>query len=239
MIAGGGCSHGVPSVPNQIAKVNANGSWSTVVDLSAWLNAHPDANKAVQDYEPDGTWYSMINVRGSLYALEPNNQQIVKVDPSTGAISQVIDLSKTFPGTTEWYGPTAIAYHGNFFIGNLDQFPIEGGASTVLKMTPDGTIKNWATGLNTILGLVFDNRDRIYVLEMTVPDTNTPPPYFPTPGRGQVVRIDPNGAQQTIATGLSLPTGMTMGPNGKLYVSNWGFGPTGLGGGQILEIEVK
>jgi hypothetical protein len=73
----------------------------------------------------------------------------------------------------------------------------------------------------------------MYVLEMTV---GAP---FPTPGLGRIIRIDPNGNRETITTGLSLPTGMTMGPNGKLYVSNWGFSPTAIGGGQVLEIEVN
>ena len=232
LLAGGGCSHGVPSVPNGIVKVNSNGGWSMVTDLSNWLQSHPPASPAIQDFEPDGTWYSMINVRGDLYALEPNTQQIVRVDPATGTTSLVIDLSKTYPGTTEWFGPTAIAYHGNFFIGNLDQFPIEGGASQILKMTPDATTKAWETGLNTVLGLVFDNKDRMYVLEMTV---GAP---FPTPGLGRIVRIDPGGSRTVIATGLNLPTGMAMGPDGKLYVSNWGFGPPPIGLGEIVQIDV-
>jgi hypothetical protein len=37
-----------------------------------------------------------------------------------------------------------------------------------------------------------------------------------------------------IATGLSLPTSMTFGPDGNLYVANVGFGPPPIGLGQIL-----
>ena len=52
-------------------------------------------------------------------------------------------------------------------------------------------------------------------------------PLGGTPGTGDVVRVDPSsGATQVITTGLSLPTGMTFGPDGKLYVSNVGFGPS-------------
>ena len=62
-------------------------------------------------------------------------------------------------------------------------------------------------------------------------------PGSPALSRGDIVRIDPSGAQTTIVTGLTFPTGMTRGPDGALWVSNQGFGPTTPGFGQILRIE--
>ena len=59
----------------------------------------------------------------------------------------------------------------------------------------------------------------------------------PTPGTGDILRIDPSGAKTTIVSGLTFPTGMTMGPDGALWVSNQGFGPTIPGFGQILRID--
>ena len=228
LLAGGGCSHGVASIPNGIVKVNADGSWSWVANLSDWQQSHPVLHPEPDDFEPDGTWYSMIDVRDDLYALEPNHGELVKVTAS-GGVSRVIDISASQGHIV----PTALAYHGNFYMGNLFRFPIPGGASKVFKITPSGEIIVDVSGLNTVLGLVFDNRDRMYVLEMTV---GAP---FPTPGKGRVLRIDPSGTITIIATGLSLPTGMTMGPDGNLYVSNVGFGPTAIGGGQVLKITIS
>jgi hypothetical protein len=71
LLAGAGCSHAVPTVPNSIIKVNPNGTWSQVADLSAWLQSHPSANPEPADFEPDGVWYSMINVRGDYMHLNP------------------------------------------------------------------------------------------------------------------------------------------------------------------------
>jgi hypothetical protein len=97
--------------------------------------------------------------------------------------------------------------------------------------------------LTTVLGIVFDNRDRMYVLEMS-PAAGMPMPFI-----GQVRRIEPSGSSKVIATGLALPTAMTLGPgywvrfptdpipspDGKLYISNFGFGfPAGAG--QIVRI---
>ncbi|MBN9384068.1 MAG: ScyD/ScyE family protein [Chitinophagaceae bacterium] len=227
LLAGGGCSHGVAGIPNGIVKVNSNGTWTWVANLSDWQQSHPVLHPEPDDFEPDGTWYSMIDVRGDLYALEPNHGELVKVTTG-GSVSRVIDISASQGHIV----PTALSYHGNFYMGNLYTFPIPGGASKIFKITPSGEIKVVASGLNTVLGLVFDNRDRMYVLEMTVGAA------FPTPGMGRVLRIDPSGQMTTIAMGLSLPTGMTMGPDGNLYVSNWGFSPKAIGGGQVLKITL-
>jgi hypothetical protein len=50
--------------------------------------------------------------------------------------------------------------------------------------------------------------------------------------------VDPSGKKTVIASGLFLPTGMTMGPDGNLYVSEWGFGPPPIGMGQITRINL-
>jgi hypothetical protein len=54
-----------------------------------------------------------------------------------------------------------------------------------------------------------------------------------------VIRIDPSSGNPTlIASGLFLPTAMTFGSDGALYVSNVGFGPPLNGFGQVLRITV-
>jgi hypothetical protein len=226
VLAGAGCSHGVPSIPNGVIRVEPNGAWTMIADLSAWLMSHPVLNPEEEDFEPDGTFYSMLSVRGDLYTVEPNHGDFIKVT-TAGAISRVVDVSASQGHIV----PTALAYHGNFFLGNLNPFPIVDGTAKILKITPSGELKDWATGLTTVLGLAFDQRDRMYVLENTVSSPNG----LPAPGHGQIVRIDPSGKKETIVTGLSLPTGMTMGPDGNLYVSNWGFGPPL---GQIVKVTL-
>jgi hypothetical protein len=229
LLAGAGCSHGHLDVDNGIVRVNPDGSTTQVANLSAFIKANPVANPDEDDFEPDGTWYSMVAVHGDLYAVEPNHGEVDRVDPATGGISRVVDVSASQGHIV----PTALAYKGNFFLGNLGTFPVVPGTQTVFKLTPSGNLKPWATGLTTILGIAFDNRDRIYVLETSNHAGN------PTPGMGDIVRIDPSGAQTTIVSGLTFPTGMTMGPDGALWVSNQGFGPTIPGFGQILRVVLN
>ena len=64
---------------------------------------------------------------------------------------------------------------------------------------------------------------------------------FPGPqavGTGTVVCVNGDGTLNTVATGLTFPTGMTFGPDGALYVSNIGFGAPP-GAGQIVRIATS
>ena len=229
LIAGAGCSHGLANTANGIIRVNADGSTTLIADLSAFEKANPVANPDLGDFEPDGTWYSMVAVRGSLYAVEPNHQEIDRINPLTGQIQRIVDLS---PARPEWVGPTSIAYHGNFYVGNLSTFPIVPGSSQVRKITPSGEVSIVATNFSAVLGVTFDQEGFMYVLE------NSTVAGFPTPFTGKVLRVTDTGVEE-IATGLFLPTAMTFGPDGSLYVSNVGFGPPPVGLGEIVRITVS
>jgi sugar lactone lactonase YvrE len=230
VLAGAGCSHGLLGTSNGVVRVNADGTTTLVANLSAFQASHPVAHPEPNDFEPDGTWYSMVAVRGKLYAVEPNHGEVVRISPTTGAIERVVDVSATQGHIV----PTAIAYHGNFFVGNLGTFPVAPGSEKIFKLTPSGRLKVWAEGLSTVLGLDVDSRGRLYVLESMTQPGNPGPAQF---GSGMIVRIEHSGAVTTIATGLTFPTGMTFGPDGALYVSNLGF--AGPGAGQILKVDVS
>lgn len=228
ILAGAGCSHGLKGTHNAIIRVNSDGTWSQVANLSAFQKAHRVANPEPDDFEPDGTWYGMVAAGGTLYAVEPNHGELDAIT-TDGKIKRVADISH-FQGHIV---PTAIVYGGqNFFVGNLERFPIQGDTSKVLKITPDGEITTVAIDFSTILGLAFDSKHRLYVLENT---TGNP---FPTPGTGKILRIDGKHKYTEIATGLNLPTAMTFGPDGNLYVSNWGFGPPPVGMGEVVKVTL-
>ncbi len=116
-------------------------------------------------------------------------------------------------------------------MGTLGKFPIVEGSSSIYKLTPRGHIKAVVTGVTTVVGVAFDCQCYLYILENT---TGNP---FPTPNTGKVLRVTDDGLEE-IATGLFLPTAMTFGPDGALYVSNVGFGPPPVGLGQIVRVTV-
>ena len=228
LLAGAGCSHGLAGTNNGVIRVDSNDHTTLVANLSRFQKTHPVANPEPDDFEPDGTWYSMVAVGNTFYAVEPNHGELDAVTTG-GQIRRITDISLTQGHIV----PTAIAFNGkNFYVGNLDTFPIKDGSSKIMKITPQGKLITAYIGFTTVLGLAFDSRGRLYVLENT---TGNP---FPTPGTGKVLRIDGKNKTTEIASGLSLPTAMTFGPDGNLYVSNVGFGPPPIGLGQVLKITV-
>ena len=224
--AGWGCSHGLLHTNNVVFKVEPGGKWKQIADLSDFQKHRPVEHPNPGDFEPDGTWYSMISLRGKLYAIEPNHGELDEIT-TRGEITRISDISASQGHIV----PTTVVHHGAFFVGNLDLFPIPGGASKILRITRSGKIKTVVTGLDTVVGLAFDHEGFLYILENTVGQ------MFPTPGFGKVVRVTDDGLED-IATGLSVPTAMTFGPDGNLYVSNLGFGPPPVGLGQVVRITV-
>src|SRR5262245_9160475 len=202
LLAGAGCSHGVPDVPNGIIRVHDDGTWTLVADLSAFQQTFPVQNPEPADFEPDGTWYSMVAVDGSFYALEPNHGELDKITLGDAAldIRRISDISASQGHVV----PTAVTFrHGNFYVGNLTTFPLVQGAAHIYKISRSGRIRIAVSGLTNILGVAFSPHGHLFVLENT---TGNP---LPTPNTGVIVRVTHGGHLETVTTGLNLPTAMT------------------------------
>jgi hypothetical protein len=247
VVAGGGCSHGNPTSPTGIAKVNtATGKWTLIANIGAYLKSHPAAFESADDFEPDGTLYSLISVNNLLYTVEPNHGQVFSVTAG-GGVSQLVDISASEGHVV----PTSIAaLDGNFYVGNLDLFPIDPQWARVMTIAKDGfdnpapgfgtparnyRVASSKAGFTTVVAVDFGPDGLLYVLELSAAAG------FPTPGEGMVVRVKHSGEIETVISGLVVPTGMTFGPDNRLYVSNFGAIPAGAlppGSGQILQFDV-
>jgi hypothetical protein len=234
LLASGGCSHGNPEAPNGVYRVNEDDTTELVADLSAFVMANPTAVQNPGDFEPDESAYGLEAFNDQLYVTESNHGALDAVDPATGTPSRVLDLSATEGHLV----PTAMAVgpDGNLYLSNLMPFPVAAGASSVYTVTPEGELGVHAEGVTAVLGLAFDAEGQLYVLETSSPGAGMEAPIIP--GTGRVVRLTDDGELDVVATGLVFPTGMAFGPDGTLYVSNFGFGfPPGAG--QVVTIDVS
>ncbi len=164
-----------------------------------------------------------------------------------GKISEVIDISASEGHIV----PTSIAARGgNFYVGNLGLFPIDPDWARVLTLSKNGFnnpapgfgggrndyhVVDAKAGFTTVVAVAFGPDGLLYALELSAEAG------FPTPGAGKVVRVKRSGAIEVVVAGLAVPTGMTFGPDNRLYVSNLGALPAGAappGSGQILRFDI-
>ncbi len=243
LVAGGGCSHGNPDSPTGIARVDrATGQWTLIANIGAYLKSHPAKYESPDDFEPDGTLYSMISVDGRLFAIEPNHGQMLSVSQN-GVIRQAIDISASQGHIV----PTSVAErNGIFYVGNLNLFPIDPQWARILTISKRGYDDDVAPGFDndgrgyhvvsskagftTVVAVDFGPDGLLYALELSTASGN------PTPGAGKVVRVKRSGEIEDVITGLSVPAGMTFGPDGRLYISNLGAAPPGAG--TILKFDI-
>ena len=249
VVSGAGCSHGHPSEPNALERVFSNGATVAITDLSNYLRSNVDSKSpAAPDFEPDGVWYNLLRGFGGFYTTEPNHGILLRIE-NNGAISHTTDLiadvRKLDNDGDHTY--SALAKHrGALYVGTLGRIN-DGFSGAVYRVSRDfSTVKLAATGLHGVLGVAFDRRDRMYVLETTAPGVGPP---FSDPTAGRLVRVERNGTITPIVQNLAFPTALIAGPDGEFYVSNCGyhcddrsqFPPTltSLKTGQILKIKVR
>ena len=130
-----------------------------VADLSAFVAANPAVNPDPDDFEPDGTWYSLVARDGCLYTTEPNHQEVDRISPRTGRIKRIVDVSVAHNGATGgWIGPTAlVSDHGDFVFGTSGHFPSFQAARVCGRCDSNGQYSTLASGLTTVLGLAYDH----------------------------------------------------------------------------------
>jgi hypothetical protein len=204
---GAGCSHGNPGTANGVYRVNDDGTWTLIADLSAFAKSHPVARPNARDHEPDGAWYTMIAARGALWAVEPQGGQVVRIDPETHEVTRLIDIS----ASQGHVRPSAIAYHdGNFYVATFGTFPVKNGAQRIYKITPDGKLSVYAKGFTSAFDLEF-HCGHPYVMEL--------------PPSRRVVRLDEGGKLETVVPppNLKIMGDMTFGPDGALYLTDYSF----------------
>jgi hypothetical protein len=232
LIEMGGCSHGLPHNLPAILKVNRDGSTTPIADLNSWHAANPPYfikdDGAETDQEPGGVFHSMIASGRYLYVVETNRGFLLRVDPWSGAIEKLYDMSID----KREHNPIVMTQRGErFFVGTFGEADANGGKSELAVF--DKHFSGYALPFKSrdpIVGLAWHDDD-LYAVEIFPYDNRW------APDTGNLVRFDrKTGRRVPVLTGFaSLPNGLVEGPDGALYTSNQGvsFVP---GDGQVLRI---
>jgi hypothetical protein len=225
LIEGGGCTRGLPDDPSGIVRINDDGSYTYVADITSFIRNNPVNSEPpcgpLGDCEPDGVPHSMMVKGNKLLVVETNHNSILRVNPATGAIKRLYDLSVQDPA------PIILTRKGKkFYLGSFDG----------LIQTFDnkvGPVCTFDEGYGPIVDLTVVGKE-IFILETFALET----PWAPDTGR--VVRRHKDGSRTVIACGLNFPIGMARGDDGAWYVSTFSFGQGPVEGlGQIVRIEAS
>ncbi|MES2069833.1 MAG: ScyD/ScyE family protein [Pseudomonadota bacterium] len=234
----------------RVLQVNAAGGWKLGADVAAFEAANnPVAGGSDSDpyavaalpsrhVVADAGANALFEVaaNGTMRTLAAFESRLVPAPPFLG-----LPAGTNIPMQAV---PTAVAEgpDGWLYVGQLTGFPFPVGAANVYRVPPQGgTPQIFASGFTNIIGLAFDARGTLYVLQ--IGNGFAGPGAAPLLPPGRLIRVNANGSQTIIYEGLFFPGGLAIGPDGAAYVTNFGIvpGPIPLSfpdGGQVLRISL-
>jgi plastocyanin len=210
-----------------VLKVATDGGLTPIANLADFNRHHPPPG-INGDAVPMGNPYDMVATAGALYITDGNFNEVLSVMPNGGiSIAARFDQDPTTTGAA--VGPDGLIYVGQF--GNA---PYPPGSGHIDKVTTDGRITpNIVTNLTTPVAVTFDRVGTMYVLQYAAKFAADKLRYVPL--TGALFRVNGDGTTTPILTNLVYPTALITGPDGALYVSNFGNESTD-GQGQILRV---
>ncbi len=209
--------------------MRSSGKLKHFADVAAYeAAANPDGG------EIDSNPYAVLNAPGRRIVADAGANALLEV-AANGSISTLAvfpnrDVPKPpflpsppFPDPISMQAvPNAVTMgpDGAVYIGQLTGFPFPVGGARVYRLAPGGATEIFADGFTNIIDLAFDAQGNLYVLEITANGLLSGDPT------GALIKVAPDGSRTTIASdGLVAPTGLAVGPDGALYVSNYGVFP--------------
>ncbi len=231
-------------------------AWGERAEMLGWL-LHVDGENNIEKFadiaayeaannpdggEVDSNPFGMARTDdGDLIVSDAGGNDLLKVTPE-GEISTLAvfpdrmvstegipipDLPPEIPMQAVPTGVT-IGPDGNYYVGELTGFPFVPGMAQVWQVTPDGEQSVYADGFTNILGVSFDENGNLYVVEMFENG------LLSGDTAGAVWMVTPSGERMKITDGgVVAATGIVVGDDGTIYVSNFGVMP---GMGQVIKL---
>ena len=215
------------TVSPQLSKVNPDGTLTHIADVGAFNDKNPPPGDN-GDAVPMGNPYSLVNWGGNLYFTDGNYNRITKATPD-GQLSLFAESSNDSTTTG-----AAVGTDGNLYVCQFGQAPYSPGTGRIDTVTPDGKVTEGAIkNLTTPIDVAFAPDGTTYILQYAAEFSAQQLRYVPF--GGEVLRLKADGTTEPVVTNLVFPTSMTFGPDGALYVTNYG-NESNDGQGQILRV---
>jgi sugar lactone lactonase YvrE len=175
-----------------------------------------------------------------LWIADAAGNDLLRMDPETGDIELVAvfeamegPIPNAFRGGAYEIEPvpTAVAFDdaGNIFVSLLSGIPFLPEKAKVVRVTRDGQVSDYSTGLTMLTDLKTGPDGSLYAVSMGVFSEEGP-----SPNSGAVLRIG-EGTYEVAVAGLSLPTSVAFDDAGNAYVTTNGLGAPG--SGEVLRFD--
>jgi|SRR5687768_310477 len=217
----------VAAAAGTLIQLQPGGTWRVVADVSGFEESANPAGGIV-----DSNPYGVLAESGQTFVVDAGGNSLLEV-AANGSISLVATFPTTAappPFNQSDAVPTRVKRgpDGALYVSTLSGVPFLAGAAVIYRVQPGQSPTVYLGGFKTITDFAFAPDGGVYVLQFA-----TAPVFFG--GTGAVIRVAPNGARTTITTDLFQPTGIVVGGDGSIYVSDRG---TSAGNGQVVRITL-
>jgi plastocyanin len=217
------------TVSPKLSQVSPEGKLTTVADIGKFNNNHPPPSDN-GDAVPLGNPFSMVALGNHLFISDGNYNTIIMATPATGALK----LLTTFHPDPTTTGLTVGPDRKEIYVAQYGNAPYPAGSGSIDTITPDGKVtKGVVKGLTTPIATAFAKDGTMYVLQYAAKFDSKKLRYVVN--TGGLFRIGKDGSKQPVVTHLMFPTAMRFGPDGALYVTDFG-NESNSGQGEVLRI---
>lgn len=226
----------------RLDSLNPGSSWTVISDLFAFEQLNNpdgegiDSNPFALTIKGNQVFVADAGANDTLSAI-PNGTNLV--EPLLQAVFPSRLVPSPFPPPGSQIPmqavPTAMAVGPDLalYVGQLTGFPFPQGGANIYRINPSNNqVDTYVTGFTNVVDLKFDDQGNLYVLEYAANSLLSGNPA------GALIRLSPNGERQTLLSdtdGLLSPTGLAIGKDGYIYLSNNG---DAAGKGQIIRVAV-
>jgi plastocyanin/sugar lactone lactonase YvrE len=220
-------SAGHMTVSPLLSQIDRDGILKTVADIGAFNRTKPPPSSN-GDAVPAGNPFDLVALGGDLYITDGNFNRVIKAtrDGKLRVLAQWEESPVTVGAAA---GPD-----GNLYVCQFGPAPYYRGSGRIDRVSPDGTItEDVVSDLTTPIDVAFAPDGTMYVLQFA--SSFSPEKLRYVPFGGTVLRIGLKEEATPVVTNLVFPTALTFGPDGALYVTNYG-NEANNGQGQVLRV---
>jgi hypothetical protein len=228
----------IPDFSQLIAIDNFDGgaSWTRLSDFGAYeQNNNPDGQNV------DTNLYDLLITDNTAYVIDAGANALL----SQRAFGGEPSLETVFPARTttdpltgealvRQSVPTSVTVgpDGALYVGELTGFPFQAETAQVYRINAEGQPEVYAGGFTNITDLAFDKSGGLYVLEYDADG------ILNGSDAGALIYVSPDGKTRTTLADDELinPTGLEIGSDGDIYISNKGFIA---GQGEVLRLSLE